>query len=167
MKLSNQCTPNFFKCITAAWMSVYLHVLCGQSKLPFVSVIVWFCVRPIQTMCAFCTLRSEETRLNCSALFDGCFLTLSLARCAVPWWWYYVLWAQLSGEKSRAAAPWALPLPPPQTPYCEKSLGRALWAQCIHCLAKCWPDWKAQCPWAWLILSILSEALSHKQWERG
>lgn len=74
-------------------------------------------------MCAFCTLRSEETRLICSALFDGCFLTLSLAWCAVAWGWYYVRWAQLSGEKSRAGAPLAMPLPPPQTPYCEKSLG--------------------------------------------
>lgn len=58
----------------------------------------------------------------CSALFDGCFLTLSLHWCAVAQGGYYVHWAQLRREKSRAPAPWAMPLPPPQTPYCEKSL---------------------------------------------
>lgn len=67
-------------------------------------------------------------------------------------------------KEQSCSAPKAMPLPPPQTPHCEKSLGWALWARCIHCLAKCWPDWKAQCPWAWLILSIFSQALSHKQW---
>lgn len=137
------------------------------SKITFLLVIVLVCVLLPYSMCAFCTQRSEETRLICSALFDGCFLTLSLAWCAVVWWWYYARWAQLSGEKSRAAAPLAMPLPPPQTPYCEKSLGWALWALRIHCLAKCWPDWKAQCPWSQLSLSILSEALSHKPREQG
>lgn len=73
--------------------------------------------------------------------------------------------AECRKEQSCSAPSYATPASPDT--LCEKSLGRALWAQCIHCFAKCWPDWKAQCPWAWLILSILSEALSHKQWEQG
>lgn len=84
--------------------------------------------------CAFCTWRSEDARLVCSALFDGCFLTLSPARRGDG---IMCSGAETSGEKSRAAALTAAPLPPPQTPHCEKSLGWALRAWRIHRLAKC------------------------------
>lgn len=109
---------------------------------------------------------SEVRRHAWSALHC---LTVVFSRCH----WLGVLWlgdgimcSGTSWVEKRAAAPLTMPLPPPQTPYCEKSLGWALWAWWIHCLAKCWPDWKTQCPWAQLILSILSDALSHKPWEQ-
>lgn len=70
----------------------------------------------------------------CSALFDGCFLTLSPVRRGDG---IMCSGAEPSGEKSRAAVLTAPRLPPPQTPHCEKSLGRALRAWCIRCLAKC------------------------------
>lgn len=70
----------------------------------------------------------------CSALVDGCFLTLSPARRGDG---IMCSGAEPSGEKSRATALAAVPLPPPQTPHCEKSLGRALRAWRIRRLAKC------------------------------
>lgn len=94
----------------------------------------------------------------CFVLFDGCFLTLSPARRGDG---IMCSGAELSGEKSRAAVLMAPPLPPPQTPHCEKSLDRALGAWRIHRLAKCRARLKGTVSLGRLILSSLSEALSH------
>lgn len=76
--------------------------------------------------------------MACSALFDGCFLTLSPAHCALPRRRYYVLWGRGRVEKrAEPRRPPATPLPPPQTPHCEKSVGRALRARRIRRRAKC------------------------------
>lgn len=81
-------------------------------------------------VCVLFALREVRRRHAWSALHC---LTVVFSRChwlGVPWFGDGIMCthrAQLCGEKSRAA-PLAMPLPPPQTPYCEKSLGWALWA---------------------------------------
>lgn len=45
--------------------------------------------------------------------------------------------AEWRREQRRGAPPPAAPLPPPQTPHCEKSVGRALRARRIRRRAKC------------------------------
>lgn len=142
---------------------IFVHAL----SLEWIHLSRWLL---LVCVCLHCVLFAlpEVRRHAWSALLC---LTVVFSRCH----WLGVLWhgdgIMCSGpnrveKRAGLQVPLAMPLPPPQTPYCEKSLGWALWALWSHCFAKCWPGWKAQCPWAWLILSTFSQALSRKPLEQ-